>query len=127
MVNGSRKSFHFNLFAKTENVITGSINTEIFHVVNSEMVGGQFTEMGIGFYYGGSHSVNIDCYARNSNTTTLLATTTVRAWTFFKKVTTASNEAYRLLLGDTIYFTITGLGSNLSTPVKGCSTYVTFK
>lgn len=30
MVNGSRKSFHFNLFAKTENVVTGSVNTEIF-------------------------------------------------------------------------------------------------
>lgn len=127
MVNGSRKSFHFNLFAKTENVVTGSVNTEIFHVVNSEMVGGQFTEMGIGFYYGGSHSVNIDCYARNSNTTTLLATTIVGAWAAFKKVTTASTETYRLLLGDKIYFNITGLGSDLSTPVKGCSTYVTFK
>lgn len=91
------------------------------------MVGGQFTEMGIGFYYGGSYSVNIDCYARNSNTTTLLATTTVGAWAAFKKVTTASTETYRLLLGDKIYFTITGLGSDLSTPVKGCSTYVTFK
>ena len=49
MVNGSRKSFHFNLFAKTENVVTGSVNTEIFHVVNSEMVGVNLPRWVLGF------------------------------------------------------------------------------
>ena len=128
MLNDSRKSLHFALFSNGENVIAGASNDDFFHVVNSELVGGQFAEMGICFYYSGSHSVTVDCWARSTDgSSTLLATATTGLWSAFKKVTTASNANYKLALGDKIYFTLTGIGSDLSTPVKGCSTYVTFK
>jgi hypothetical protein len=126
MLNDSRKSLHYCLFSGSAPIVVGS-SEEIFHLVNSEMVGGQFAEMGISFYYSGSHTVTIECRVRNTGSSTLLATTTVSNWVFYKKVTTASAPTYKLAAGDKVYFAISAIGSDYSTPVVGCSTYVTFK
>ena len=128
MLNSARKSLHYYITPMGTSVAVSPASSEIFYVVNSEMVGCVFAEMAARVSSQGDQSITFECRVRRIGAASfLLATATLNDWTYFKKTTTAANATYKLVEGDIVYIKISAMSSVSSTPPTGFTAYVTFK
>ena len=128
MLHEARRSLHFCLYPIGTAVVVSPASSEIFYIVNSEMVGGIFADMAGRVSVSGDQSITFECRVRRIGAASfLLATATLSAGTDFKKTTTAVNATYKLVEGDIVYIRISAMGSGGGAIPTGFTAYVTFK